>query len=316
MNKFRKIEIGLISLFLLLTILQLNEISVLWVLLLSLLALDIHWIYALFQSKKINSIGFIRKNIIEKILISVLLFGISLSISFVAYSSLLVKLGLLILTFYYLINGIIRLVKEKQDWFSALERIILSLILFGFFLRFMLYPGASALRIFPLLILFILMIVYSFISINKFNKDNHSLRIYTMLVYWSISLGIIFLLFAVMFWPGKIAIFIFYAFSMALITILYFVKYFSIDKSSLSDSASDLLYQTTRRIFIYNCICLFMVFTSRRQFDRMTFGNRPQLIDAIINCRTSTAENENKAACIEANRLDSLWRAGQYPEEL
>lgn len=314
MNKFRKTEIGLICLFLLMTILQLNEIKVLGLLLLSLLALDFYWIYAFFQSKKINSIGFSRKNIIEKILISGLLLGISLSISFVAYSSLLIKLGLLLLTFYYLINGIIQWAKEKQDWFNGLERIILSLILFGFFLRFMLYPGASMLRIFPLLILFFLMIIYSFISINKFNKKNRSLRISTMLVYWSISLGIIFLLFAVMFWPGKVAIFIFYVFFMVLITILYLIKYFSTDISSLSDSASVLLYQTNRRIFVYNCICLFMVFSSRRQFDRMTFGNRPQLIDAIINCRAST--NENKAACMEAARLDSLMRAGQYPEEL
>jgi len=317
MNKFRKIELGLFGLYFILTIIQLYEINILALLLLSLFTLDFFWIYAFIKSKKIDSLGFSRKNLTEKILVSFLLWGISMNISAVAYSSLLIKLGLLILTFYYLINGIIKWGRQRKEWFNGLERIILSLILLGFFLRLMAYPGGGTLRVFPLLILFILMIVYSFISIVQFNKDKQSaLAISSMIMYWAISLGVLFMLFDVMFWPGKSIIFIAYIVFALFTSTFYLIKYFSIDKSILNETNSLLLYNTTRRLVIYNILCLFLVFLSRRQFERFEFGNRPQLIDAIINCTTSEDDVERNLGCSEADRLDSLYRAGEYPEEI
>lgn len=317
MNKFRKTELGLFGLYFVLTIIQLYEINVLALLLISVLALDIFWIYTFTKSKKIDSIGFTRKNLTEKLLVSFLLLGISMNISSVAYSSLLIKLGLLILAFYYLINGIIKWARQKKEWFNGLERIILSLILFGFFLRLMAYPGSGTLRVFPLLILFILMIIYSFISTVQFNKDKQStLAISSMLLYWAIGLGVLFMLFDIMFWPGKAVIFIAYIIFAIFTSTFYLIKYFSTDKSILNETNFSLLYNTTRRLVIYNVLCLFLVFLSRRQFERFEFGNRPQLIDAIINCTASEDDAERALGCSEADRLDSLYRAGEYPEEI
>lgn len=317
MNKFRKIELGIFGLYFILTVIQLHEINVLILLLLSLLTLNIFWVYTFIKSKKIDSLGFSRKNLTEKLLVSFLLWGISMNISDVAYSSLLIKLGLLILTFYYLINGIIKWGRQKKEWFNGLERIILSLILFGFFLRLMAYPGGGLLRVFPLLILFILMVVYSFISIVQFNRNKQStLGISSMVVYWAISLGVLFILFDVMFWPGKSIIFIAYIVFTMFTSTFYIINYFSTDKSVLNETNSSLLYNTARRIVIYNVLCLFLVFLTRKQFERFEFGNRPQLINAIINCTTSEDETERNLGCSEARRLDSLYRAGEYPEEI
>lgn len=317
MNKYRKIELGLFGLYFVLTIIQLCDINVSIALLLSLLALDIFWTFAFIKSKMIDSIGFSRKNLTEKVLASVLLWGISMNISTVAYSSLLIKLGLLIMTFYYLINGILKWGKQKKEWFNGLERIILALILFGFFLRLMAYPGGGILRVFPLMTLFTLMVIYSFISIVQLNKDKKSsLAISSMIMYWAISLGILFMLFDVMFWPGKSMIFIVYIVFTLFASTFYLIQYFSTDKSTLNETNVSLLYNTVRRVFIYNVLCLFLIFLSRRQFERFEFGNRPQLIDAIINCTTSQVETEKALGCSEANRLDSLYRAGEYPEEL
>lgn len=317
MNKFRKIELGLFGLYFVLTIIQLCGINVSVALLLSLLTLDIFWTFTFIQSKKIDSIGFSRKNLTEKILVSLLLWGISMNISTIAYSSLLIKLGLLILTFYYLINGIIKWGRQKKEWFNGLERIILALILFGFFLRLMAYPGGGILRIFSLMTLFILMVVYSFISVVQFNKDKQSsLAISSMIMYWSISLGVLFMLFDVMFWSGKSMIFSLYFMVTLFASILYLIKYFSTNKSILNETNVSLLHNTARRVVIYNLLCLFLIFLSRRQFERFEFGNRSQLIDAIINCKTSQDEAESALGCDEADRLDSLYRAGEYPEEL
>lgn len=316
MNKFRKIELGLFGLYFTLTILQLCDTNVSVLLLLSLLTLDFFWIFTFIHSKKIDAVGFSRKNLTEKLLISFLLWGISLNISAIAYSSLLIKLGLLIMTFCYLINGIIKWGRQKQDWFNGLERIILSFILFGFFLRLMSYPGGGVLRVFPLLILFILMIVYSFIVIVQFNKDKQStLAISSMIMYWAMSLGVLFMLFDVMFWPGKSIIFIAFIVFTGFASTFYLIKYFSTDKSVLNDVNTSLLYNTTRRVVIYNIICLFLVFLSRRQFERFEFGNRPKLIDAIMNCTTSEDDFVRNLGCSEANRLDSLYRIGEYQEE-
>ena len=317
MNKFRKIELGLVGIFFLLTIIQLNRIDVLAFLLLFLLLLIGFWIFSFIQSKKINSIGFGRRNIVEKLLLSFLLMGIALNISRVAYSSPFIKLALLILAFYYLINGIVKWVKQKQEWFNGIERIILGLILFGFLFRFMSWPGSGVLRVFPLLALFVLMGVYSILSIVSLSKNNKStLGILTMLVYWSISLSVLFILFDCMLWPGTVPIFIVYGVFMLFTSVPYFIKYFSIDLSILSADTSSLLYNTTRRIIVYSIFCLFLFFLSREQFERFQFGNRPALIQAVILGTSSEDNGEKVWGRHEASRLDSLWREGKYPEEI
>ena len=179
------------------------------------------------------------------------------------------------------------------------------------------WPGSGVLRVFPLLALFVLMGVYSILSIVSLSKNNKStLGILTMLVYWSISLSVLFILFDCMLWPGTVPIFIVYGVFMLFTSVPYFIKYFSIDLSILSADTSSLLYNTTRRIIVYSIICLFLFFLSREQFERFQFGNRPALIQAVILGTSSEDNGEKVWGRHEASRLDSLWREGKYPEEI
>jgi hypothetical protein len=316
MNKFRKIELGLLGVFFLFITIQLYDIPVLGVLLINILGLFAFWLFAFIQTKKIDSPGFSRKNITEKFLILFLLLFVTLNISAVAHTSVFIFLALLILSFYYIINGIVKWAKQSKEWVNGVERILLGLILLGFMCRFMSWPLSGILRIFPLLMLFVLMSFYSIFSAVKLGIDKQrSLGASVMIVHAAIAFSILFMLFDAMFWPGKTGLFMLYSVVMIVAISFYLFRYFSTDKTLLNVGSLSIVYNTSRRLIIYNVLALFLLFLSRRQFERFQFGNRPELIEAVINCTSSTDDNERAMGCYEAERLDSLYRAGSYPEE-
>lgn len=315
MNRFRLIELGLLGLFILLIVLQISDYSVSTFLLVDLALIDLFWLLSMILTKKQNLNGFDKKSIIEKILISILLWGIALNVSTIPFSTLLISLGLLILSIYYIINGIKNLISKKMDWLSSIERLLCGIILFGFLLRFRHYPGAGILRGLSLSLLSLLMLSYSIVAIVKMIKSNQiAFGVILLLFYWGISASINYILYDSMFWAGSDIMFFSGFVFTAIVALVLLIKWIISDRNGLVDTQKLLIFESFRRAIIYGSICLFFYFITPYQYFRLDFGNRPKLINAYIKCHFDSNNEDTDRNCAEFQELDQKFRSGQYHE--
>jgi hypothetical protein len=66
---------------------------------------------------------------------------------------------------------------------------------------------------------------------------------------------------------------------------------------------------------IYGGVALFFLVLSPWQYERLAFGNRPQLIDAYLECQASGHKiADDWPPCNDFKRLHDYFRTGEYRE--
>jgi hypothetical protein len=313
MKNFRKIELSLLLTYFIFTILTVSGYNIPPVILfIALMALVSFWLYALFRPGGERIEGFKTGNLLEKLLVSVLLLGISMNITGVAFSALILKLGLTITGIYYVINGIIKLFKKDQR-LSGLERFLGGLALAALLGRFMHWPGSNFLWILSLGILGIAFFIYGLVLIFKMNKQWTGLLLCG--IYSSLELGLFFIIFDTMFWSGSAPIFSLSLLITAACSALLFVRQASVKHPLEEETRITLINPTWRRIIIITGICMFFNTLTVKQFIRMKFGNRLSLIEANYNCHFKSPGQPDSDYCKTYHELHDQYKHGLLPEE-
>jgi hypothetical protein len=237
MRKFQIAEPIIILLILLLAILRLLDVKVDMLLYLSLALLEAFWIAAYFAMRKQHVRGFSGVNIIEKLLISLLMWAIVMNITLIPLSGLLSSFSLIILVIYFFVSFTKRIIKNPNQWFVAIERLLLALIFAGFLFKFQSWSGNGLIRVLSFAMLIVIMPLGIITELVK-NKDYEIRRVLTSLIpfYIGIDFMLIFLLFDCMHWPAAFIYFLPGMFLMAIGALLTIIGYRKIQDAEILQS--------------------------------------------------------------------------------
>lgn len=268
------------------------------------------WIYGHFKTKDLD-----KSELIERLFTVLLILGIILNVAEISFSNLIISIGLLFLTGYMAFKGIRKVI--IKDIFTGIELILLGLIFLGFLMRLRHFPGGSPIRVFSasLLSLLYLAISINFIIVSvKANKQ--TLGVVGMILYWSLSAYVNAILFDTMFWPGEMNLF--YSALISSLIVLPILIIQTLKHKELSSDYSIQIKNLYKRTIILISISLFFAIATPKQFLRMDFGIRPEMINSYFDCRLNyELDNLSKEkACQEFQTLNEIWIFGYYPEGL
>lgn len=313
MSILRKIELGILSLFFILMLMQLREIEVSSGLIASLVAADVFWLFNIFALKGERPQGFKVPQLIEKLLISCLFWGICMNVSGIHNSALVIKAFLFLLSIYFLIEGIVKMFR-KGERLNGIERILLSMVLAGTLARFLYLPGGNVLTVFGMFLIMLLCFGIGIALMIKQIRENQKLKgLGYLFIYLSLGIGTCYVLFDLMHWLKSYALY-----HVAMICILNSILILQRNVKGLdsmeSKEKSD-VYHTIRRMIVYTAIVIFINVLTVRQFFRMKYGNYPRLIEAEYDCRIHSHYKMDTPACKNFSELHEQYRYGRIKEE-
>lgn len=309
----KRIESILFFTFALLLIVALkNEELVKVILLFIFFALIGTWIWGLIAKKNIENFGFSKTDFIQRLLLVPFLFGIMRNVTLGKYSSMFIALGLLLIFLLLIIQAIQKLVKNNAQ--LGVELLIIAFVVLGFFLRIMFYPLSGEVRIISLTLLVSFYIVSGILFLVKSGEYKYRFTgIVGMLLFFCLSIHVLAILFDIMFWPGSM---IYFAIAVLLSFIFYSIFYLKTFKRNLDSDFSKIIQELNNRAIIVFCVSVFIGVATPMQFIRLSFGNRPQIVEAYYNCKIKGLNEKYQIGnnCEMYELLNLLLKNGYYPD--
>lgn len=329
----RKIELSLLWVFIILSILLTVGYKVNVVVFVSLAGLDILWLYALVRPGGKRKPGFTIGNIVEKLLISLLLCGIVTNLAHIVGSAELIKASLVILCLFYLVSGIAHIVKgifgskaprdEALDsheiisvkpvrGIQGIERLLLAVILIGFFFKLQHWYGGVELVLLGLFFLLITYLIYAIVLAVSFGRNKRvGLGLLLLGVYICLALCMTFVLIDTMRSAGVEVMFMGVFPLTIFFTLILFVAQSRLRNVQLNPSNTSALLNTWRRLVIIIPLIIFLNAQTIKQQIEMCYGPYSQLIDTEFRCVMRTGRDRAlEPACAEHDSLTHAYFNG------
>lgn len=341
MSKNSYLELILISIFILLTIIQLQNFNVSIVLYLSLLTLNIFWAFKirnvfLLPNNQTDSVLFIQNinitdaeiyktksfnnkpyKILNLFFLSFFLWSLVFNITHVHHTTPYIVISLVLMSFIYFFNGLIYLFKNKKSVIEHIEEILGGIVFLGLAFRILHWPGGVDLLVYGLILLSILMFINGLICLSIAIKSKKTLFGLILLIFYiGLSGIIIFILLDSMFWSNANSLFLPNFFLIVFcVFYIYFVHSKSLDKN---DDFFDLNFKLTnpvlKRSVVYISIALLFYFSTMFNYYQLEYGDRKSLIDLRIKCQQERYKKDGLKNCLFENELFKKYEDGKYPE--
>ena len=244
---------------------------------------------------------------LERFLVFGLILMIGYNIFNKPFSSLGFKYFLGFLVIYQILIGILLIVKRKEYLGEGLERILGTIFLLGFLLRYHHWPIGVYFITIGAQVLFFYYLYIGIRQIKEYSKTNY--KIASILVNVGLGLLILSVNFSQYYWPGYKLLLI-KGFLLSMFGFILFI----IKKEPVK---GDLISTIFNKFRIYLSISIIWVLFTPRDFAKLDFGIRPRLIDAYFECQKDWDKHGfgySSEACQEFNRLNHIWMYGDYPE--
>lgn len=226
-------------------------------------------------------------NTIKGILLAAILFGVFANFAQNNYGMLIVRIALAFLALLFLIASVYafkrkKITKSKQSEVSIFEGVGAMLFAISIFFKISHYPFSGVLLILSSL----LIIIHLFISSIKYirNKDdNLSVRLVSVYSNFIIIVGILFVLFNVMHWDGKIIFFILFLILITILSAIFLFSVFNKQKNNIyiKKLTNPLNGNMGTLLLVFTIISIYTISAKVDLAPEFFFNNTPKSLENI-----------------------------------